>query len=237
MKPCHYLITLSTLLLSSITFANTTNFNAFLPKNFTLLETHCQADFNKDNKKDCVLLIKDTQKSAWQQDINNRLVDRNRQGIVILLKTKTGYKKALENKSLLESENEDGGIYYAPELEIITKNNKLILKYLHGRYGHWSFTFDYRTIDNKQDFYLIGYDSVIANGAYIKYTNSINFLTHKLQRQTNTNKDEQSDSTKFKTTWHNFPKDTPLRLSQIDDLHEVYETLNNQIYALTKKDD
>lgn len=237
MKPYLLAITLSIFILPQTAFSYSGNLKSFIPKNFTLLKTHCQADFNKDNKKDCVLLIKDTQKSAWQQDINNRLVDRNRRGIVILLKIKTGYQKVLENKALLESENEDGGIYYAPELEIIAKNNKLILKYLHGRYGHWSFTFDYRTIDNKQDFYLIGYDSVMANGAYIKYTNSINFLTHKLQRQTNTNKDEQSDSTKFKTTWHNFPKDTPLRLSQIDDLHAVYETLNDQIYALTKKDD
>lgn len=232
MKPTFFIL-LSTLLLSPIAFANTDNIKSFVPKNFTLLETHCQADFNKDNQKDCVLLIKDTQKSAWQMDNYNNLVDRNRRGITILLKTKTGYQKVLENKSLLESENEDGGIYYAPELEIITKNNKLILKYLHGRYGHWSYTFDYRTIDNKQDFYLIGYDSIIANGAYIKYTNSINFLTHKLQRQTNTNKDEQSDKVKFKSAWHKFPKTTPISLAQIDDLHEVYETLNDQIHTLT----
>lgn len=60
------IILLSIGLISSATFANNGKFNQFVPQGFNLLETHCQADFNKDGKKDCVLLIKDTKKSAWK---------------------------------------------------------------------------------------------------------------------------------------------------------------------------
>lgn len=100
------IILLSIGLISSATFANNGKFNQFVPQGFNLLETHCQADFNKDGKKDCVLLIKDTKKSAWENSVHGKLVDRNRRGIVILFKTQNGYQKIVENKALFASENE-----------------------------------------------------------------------------------------------------------------------------------
>lgn len=224
-----YLLVLS--VFSTTVFANS-NFNTFIPKNFRLIETHCQADFNKDGKKDCVLLIKDTKKSAWEETFSDTMVDRNRRGIVILFKTNQGYQKVLENKALFASENEDGGVYFAPELEIEAKGNKLTFYYNHGRYGSWQYLFDYRTIDNQKDFYLIGYDSSSNFGIYIDYTYSVNFLTHKFRHQENIDKSIDSDVPDFKTTWHTLPKAPLQKLSQIDDINDVGYRLNEMLYHI-----
>ena len=210
--------------------------NQFIPKGFNLLETHCQADFNKDGKKDCVLLIKDTKKSAWQMSSTDKLVDRNRRGIVILFKTKQGYKKVLENKAIFASENEEGGVYFAPELEIIAKNHQLKFSYNHGRYGTWDYTFDYRTIDGVRDFYWIGYDASSDIGPYAYFTQSVNFLTHKYRYQKNLAKDETTEP-KFKSTWFNLPKKPILRLAEIADIDEAGISLASQLYEVAKPDE
>lgn len=212
-------------------FANHQTFQKFIPKGFKLNQRHCQADFNKDGKNDCVLLIKDTKKSAWVETYYGTMVDRNRRGIVILFKTNQGYQKVLENKALFASENEDGGVYFAPELEIEAAGNKLIFYYGHGRYGSWQYIFDYRAINNK-DFYLIGYDSSSNRGPYIEYTHSVNFLTHKFRHQENMNKSRDSDVPKFKTTWHTLPKAPLQKLSQIDDISGVGFHMDEMLYHI-----
>ncbi|OBX64090.1 hypothetical protein A9Z63_00300 [Moraxella lacunata] len=213
-------------------FANNQSFQKFIPKGFKLTETHCQADFNKDGKKDCVLLIKDTKKSAWEKTYSGDMVDRNRRGIVILFKTNQGYQKVLENKALFASENEDGGVYFAPELEIEAEGNKLIFYYGHGRYGSWQYLFDYRTIDNDKDFYLIGYDLSSNHGPYIEYTHSVNFLTHKFRHQENMNTNQENDVPNFKTTWHTLSKAPIQKLSQIDDIDDVGSRLSEILYHI-----
>ncbi|MDO4449799.1 MAG: hypothetical protein Q4B79_02445 [Moraxella sp.] len=233
MKKFIYFNALYITALPTIAFANTVNFSQFIPKKFNLLEHHCQADLNKDDKKDCVLIIKDTKKSGWVNDPFKGMIDRNRRGIIILFKTDNGYQKILENKTLFASENEDGGVYFTPELYIETKNNKLLLKYGHGRYGHWSYTFDYRTINGKQDFYLIGYDLSSNMGPYVNYTYSVNFLTHKFRHQMNIDQERISEIPKLKTTWYDLPKQDLIKLSQIADLDELGYNLDKQLYELS----
>ena len=44
------------------------------------------------------------------------MVDRNRRGLVILETLNQGYRLLLDHRECFESENEDGGVYYAPTL-------------------------------------------------------------------------------------------------------------------------
>lgn len=223
-------------IISTTAFAND-NLNSFIPKNFRLIESYCQADFNKDGQKDCVLLIKDTKKSAWETNTMGKLVDRNRRGIVILFKTQNGYQKILENKALFASENEEGGVYYAPELEIETRGNKLRFNYEHGRYGSWTYLFDYRTIDNKTDFYLIGYDLNSNHGPYINYTQSVNFLTGKYRHQENLDKERKTETPKFKTTWYDLPKNPVVKLKDIEDIDGFGYELESLLYQIGNPND
>ncbi|WP_066803538.1 hypothetical protein [Moraxella oblonga] len=228
-----YLLLLS--IISTTAFAND-NLNSFIPKNFRLIESYCQADFNKDGQKDCVLLIKDTKKSAWEKDPFRGMLDKNRRGIIILFKTNAGYTKVLENKAVFASENEDGGIYFAPELYIETKNNKLLINYGHGRYGSWSYTFDYRSINNQQDFYLIGFDSSLGRNHCTEYTQSVNFFTHQFRYQSNTDEYCEKENPIFKTTWHKIPKHPLIKLQQIDDIDEFGHSLSSMLYDISHHD-
>lgn len=198
-------------------------FESFVPTGFVLQGQQCDWDFNQDGKSDCVLLIKNTQKSAWEEDERNpnQMVDRNRRGIIILLQADTGYQKVLENRAIFASENEYGGVYFAPELDITGKGKKLILHYGHGRYGFWSYSFDYRKVNGKPDFYLIGYDSSYNRGPYVESTVSINFLTHKIRYQKNQETDWDSDTPRFKTIWRDFAKQPLIKLSDIDDIENI----------------
>ena len=223
-------------IISTTAFAND-NLNSFIPKNFRLIESYCQADFNKDGQKDCVLLIKDTKKSAWETTIGDKKVDRNRRGLIILFKNQNGYQKVLENKALFASENEDGGVYHAPILNIETKNNKLAFYYEHGRYGGWTYLFDYRTIDNKTDFYLIGYDLNSNHGPYINYTQSVNFLTGKYRHQENLDKERKTETPKFKTTWYDLPKNSVVKLKDIEDIDGFGYELDSLLYQIGNPND
>lgn len=198
-------------------------FESFVPTGFVLQGQQCDWDFNQDGKTDCVLIIKDTQKSAWEEDErnSNHMVDRNRRGLIILLQKDTGYQKVLENRAIFASENEYGGVYYPPELSIDGKGNKLMFHYGHGRYGYFSYTFDYRTVNRQKDFYLIGYDSSSNHGPYVKSTISINFLTRKIRHQNNQETDWDSDTPRFKTTWRSFDKQPLIKLSDIKDIENI----------------
>lgn len=58
-------------------------------------------------------------------------VDRNRRGIIVLLSNIEGFDVAVKNYNCFESENEDGGVYFPPQLSIeIEKgnHNRFLLK-------------------------------------------------------------------------------------------------------------
>lgn len=234
-----FLLFTGLLILAHSTFAQSNNaqFQPFIPKGFNLTETDCKGDFNKDGKNDCILIIQNTQKSAWQKNINDRLVNRNRRGIIVLFKTLKSYEKVLENKAIFGSENEEGGVYFAPDLVVESSKNKLIINYLHGRYGYWSYTFDYRDINFKKDFYLIGYDSSHNHGPYTESMDSVNFLTRKYCYQKNVNTNFEDNTPKFKTTCYALPKKSLLKLSDIQDMDEVDKQLNHQLEKITSPND
>ena len=77
---------------------------------------------NKDGLEDCALIIKGPDKSKIVKDESRGELDRNRRGIIVLLQKNEGYELAVKNYDCFSSENEDGGVYFAPDLGVeITK--------------------------------------------------------------------------------------------------------------------
>ena len=189
-------------------------YNAYLPASYTLFEA-IQGDLNQDGLKDVVLIVKATDPKQWVTDEYRGKLDRNRRGVIVLLNTKGHYQKVVQNLSLFSSENEDGGVYFAPELVPSIEKGLLKLHYAHGRYGYWAYQFRLEGHDMR----LIGYDSSDNFGPYVNSETSVNFLTAKKLVRENLNKDPDSDP-KFKETWSKVNV-APMYLSTIHDIDDL----------------
>ena len=196
----------------------------FIPKGYKLFEK-ISGDLNKDGLEDCVLIIKATRKDGFVKNSFDKVVDRNRRGIIILFTEKNGYKLASKNYNCFSSENEDGGVYFAPELGVIIKDSKLYLHYYHGRYGYWEYCFRYQN----SDFMLIGYEASHDRGPVVLFKTSINFLTSIKYDDENINaynfNDDSDDDSEidevFKRTVVKLKKKPLMKLSEIEDFDEL----------------
>ena len=185
----------------------------FIPAGYVVFEK-VQGDLNKDNQVDYVLIIKGTDKANFVKDEYRGELDRNRRGIIIALKNNDRYELVLENRDCFSSENEYGGVYYSPELDVSIKKGNLLVHYLHGRYGYWIYNFRYQN----SDFELVGYDSSNNHGSIVKSTTSINLMTKKMLIKENVNQDaEEGGEEKFKETWKKFTLSKPIKLREIAD--------------------
>lgn len=192
----------------------------FLPKGFEVFEK-INGDLNKDGIEDCVLIIKATDKNNIITDEYRGQLDRNRRGIIILFKKHDHYELAVKNYDCFSSENEDGGVYFAPELSVEIKNGNLYTHYAHGRYGYWKYTFRFQN----SDFELIGYDQSESRGPIIASETSINFLTKKKQEKVNTYANAEGEEEVFKETWINISVNKLIKLSEIKDFDELNMTV------------
>lgn len=191
------------------------DFTDFIPKNYILYEG-ITGDLNKDGKEDVVIIIKATDKKNIVKNDYDRIVDRNRRGIIVLLKEENGYKKLVENLSCFSSENEDGGVYFPPGLSPEIRKNSLFIHYGHGRYGWWHYQF--RILKN--DMQLIGYEQNSQRGPLLLENISINFLTKKKSVRKNLTDNEEEEPV-FEDTWSDFPVKNPIFLSKIEDFDEL----------------
>ena len=195
----------------------------FIPKGYKLFEK-ISGDLNKDGLEDCVLIIKATRKDGFVKNSFDKVVDRNRRGIIILFTEKDGYKLAVKNYNCFSSENEDGGVYYAPELWVEERKGNLYLRYCHGRYGYWEYCFRYQDAD----FMLIGYEAYHDRGPVVLEKMSINFLTGVEYDDENINADNFNDDSDddseidevFKRTVVKLKKKPLMKLSEIEDFDE-----------------
>lgn len=188
----------------------------FIPKGYALFEKYF-GYLNKDGLDDCVLIIKKTDTTNIVTNRFDKKVDRNRRGIVVLFKKEKGYELADKNYSCFSSENEDGGVYFPPELWIKIENEKLYIHYGHGRYGYWEYTFRYQN----SNFELIGYDSSSNRGPVTNTETSINFLTKKKLIKENTNENTEGGDETFKETWNKIKIENLIKLSEIKDFDEL----------------
>jgi len=201
----------------------------FIPKGYVLHRfeggisadgwTDIKGDLNNDGLEDVILIVKGTDKSKIVSDEYRGELDRNRRGIIVLLNKGDSYEIAVKNLDCFSSENEDGGVYFAPELNVSIDKGKLFISYSHGRYGNWVYTLRYQN----GDLVLIGYDSYSSRGPVPQYEESINFLTKKKLVRDNINKEEDDDSNvRYKETWEKINVKELVKLSTIKDFDSLY---------------
>ncbi|HPS72335.1 MAG TPA: hypothetical protein PLM70_08785 [Bacteroidales bacterium] len=190
----------------------------FLPKGFVVFEI-INGDLNNDGLEDCILIIKGTDKNQIITDEYRGQLDRNRRGIIVLFNKKNQYELVIENDDCFSSENEDGGVYFAPELSIAIEKGNLYIHYGHGRYGFWKYTFRFQN----SDFELIGYDSGYRSDfTYEEITFnelSFNFLSKKKLIKTVIAIDE--NGIKYKETWKNIMVNKLIKLTEIKDFDDL----------------
>ncbi len=192
----------------------------FLPEGYVVFEK-IYGDLNKDGIEDCALIIKGTSKDEIVLNQFGKEADRNRRGLIVLFKKDGQYELAIKNYDCFSSENEDGGVYFPPELLVDIDKGNLYVRYGHGRYGYWNFTFRYQN----SDFELIGYDER-NGGAVIDSETSINFSTKKKKKKVNTNKNAEGGDEVFRETWESIEISRLLKLSEIED----FDGLDMRIY-------
>lgn len=197
-------------------YAQETNSSNFVPDGHVIYET-IYGDLNKDGLEDCILIIKGTDKENIVVNRFDQEVDRNRRGIIVLFKKNDTYELAVKNENCFFSENEDGGVYYAPELSIYVENEKLYIHYSHGRYGYWKYTFRFQD----SDFKLIGFDSSSNHGPIVNKETSINFLTKKKIISENTNENAEGGDEIFVETMEKITLDKLVNLSEIENFEEL----------------
>lgn len=186
---------------------------AFIPAGFVIVQT-IRGDLNNDGQADDVHLVKGTDQRAFVQHTQRGRLDRNRRGLVIVFNLGDRQALALSNPTCFSSENEDGGVYFAPELDVGIHRGKLQVQYGHGRYGGWSFTFRHR----QGEFALIGYDSSENRGPVTLREVSMNLLTGRARLRVNANPtaDPEADQ-RLKESWTTFVVPQPIVLRTIQD--------------------
>jgi hypothetical protein len=188
----------------------------FLPIGYVIFE-RINGDINNDNIEDCILIIKGTDKSKIVSDEYSEQLDRNRRGIIILINKNSHYELALKNYNCFSSENEDGGVYYAPELSIEIEKGNLIVHYAHGRYGFWEYIFTFQN----SDFELIGYNDGENSGPIVNSYANINFLSKKKLFAVNINENAVGGDEVFKETIENININRLIKLSEIKNFDEL----------------
>ena len=109
---------------------------AFVPQGNVISES-IRGDLNHDGLEDYVFITKATLKSKFVKDEYRGVLDRNRRGLTIVFKQKNDYKLVYQSKDCFSSENENGGVYFPPELNVLIEKGNLLVHFAHGRYGYW----------------------------------------------------------------------------------------------------
>ena len=198
------------------TLCTAQNRSIYIPDGYIIFEEY-SGDLNKDGLEDCVLVVKNTKEKNIVKNRFGDTVDRNRRGIIVLLRDSEGYNIAVQNLNCFSSENEDGGVYFPPVLSLNIENGKLKIIYDHGRYGNWKYIFRYKN----SNFDLIGYESSENRGPIITSKTSINFLTGKKQLLENMYKNEEGKDEIFKETWKDIDIKKAIRLAEIEDFDQM----------------
>ena len=178
---------------------------------------HLSGDLNNDGRPDHVYVVAGDDGSLRQEDPDRGLIDSNPHGLLVALSTPDGYTLTLDKPALFGTVFQDGGVYYAPEVEVGIDKGRLKIHYAHGRYGYWTYTFR----QQQGRLQLIGYDESDADEASL----SVNLLTGKwLQRKPVHHRDAQGDIDydrpphSVKETWHTLDHRQAIWLQDIDDL-------------------
>lgn len=114
--------------------------------------------------------------------------NRNPRGVLLVKKTDFSYEVITQNLDFLDSGEEDGGVYFAPELSIGISQKKLTIHYSHGRYGYYGYEYSF----NGNDFIVTNYYlNASSSGIAEDVTRfSINFIDKNITYSHLINEDE-----------------------------------------------
>ena len=189
----------------------------YVPEGYVVFDS-LAGDLNNDGIIDSVLIVKSTDKNQLFHDEYRGELDRNRRGIMIFMSSNGKLELLIENLDCFSSENEDGGVYFAPDLDLAINKANLYVEYGHGRYGHWKYTFRIK----ENNFELIGYDLSDNYGPIIKRETSINYLTKRKLERVNLNQDEEEIGNEiFEDTWTDISVSELIKLSEIKNFDEL----------------
>jgi hypothetical protein len=192
---------------------------SFIPKGYRIFD-RVKGDLNKDGRDDLVLIIKGTDRSKFVMDEDRGELDRNRRGLIVLFSKNGQYEVGLQNYTCFSSENEDGGVYFPPELVVEIEKGNLCIHFAQGRYGFTRYTFRYQ----KLAFRLIGYDSADRSSFDSDYAlfdeTSVNFLTQKevVKKVANVT---AAGMEVYKETWRKIRYPKLLSLTAVKDFDEL----------------
>ncbi|MBO7443140.1 MAG: hypothetical protein J6T83_08675 [Paludibacteraceae bacterium] len=131
-------------------------FLRFVPDSMALESVENSSYKDKEVEKSWILITKDVGAEDYEEadddnDIgfwnaeNQYCRDLGARGLIVLFKYKSGeYYKVVEKYNCLDSGEEDGGVYFAPEGNVyLDEDGVLSIVYGHGRYGGWRNSFKY----------------------------------------------------------------------------------------------
>jgi hypothetical protein len=131
-------------------------FLRFVPDSMALESVENSSYKDNEVEKSWILITKDVgaenyEKADDDDDIgfwnaeNQYCRDLGARGLIVLFKYKSGeYYKVVEKYNCLDSGEEDGGVYFAPEGNVyLDEDGVLSIVYGHGRYGGWRNSFKY----------------------------------------------------------------------------------------------
>ena len=192
------------------------------PSNFIVTDS-IHGDLNGDKVPELILLIKDTKANKVVTDQFGEVVDRNRRGIII--QDGQHRKTILENLNCFSSENEDGGVYFPPELWINIEDQELSIHYSHGRYGYWIYTFMYR----ENAFQLIRYFSNSSRSPVIEKETKYDLIKGAIVTRTNTNQMAQTDGEEvYETEEISILVNEFIKLCEVTDFDFLYESIEEK---------
>ena len=131
-------------------------FLKFVPDSMALESVEISGYKDNEVEESWILITKDVGAENYEEaddddDIgfwnaeNQYCRDLGARGLIVLFKYKSGeYFKVVEKYNCLDSGEEDGGVYFAPEGNVyLDEDGILSIRYSHGRYGGWGCSFKY----------------------------------------------------------------------------------------------
>ena len=109
----------------------------------------------ENDRRYSLIFVKGNSPQYFEKDDFDSTITHNRNPRGVLLVKKVGFKYEIvtQNLDFLDSGEENGGVYFAPELSIGVSQKKLIIDYNHGRYGNWGCEYSF----NGNDFVVTKY--------------------------------------------------------------------------------
>lgn len=200
---------------------------SFVSENDKIVQT-INADLNGDKKPDIIFLTQQNYEWLYRKDEDGNNVNLNRRGIIVALNHGNTYELIVNNPSCFYSDNEYGGNYFAPELDLQVENQQLFIHFSHGRYGYWH----YKLALQKKKMIMVEYFNNYSRGPVIQEETIINFLSKTKIIDDNINKDTENDEDiKLVRSTSKININKLINLSQI----EMFEELDmNKLLELTK---